>query len=1072
MLIRQTYCLIQICCFGIMLLASEVLCAIDFQRDVRPILSNNCFQCHGPDKAARLAMLRLDTRSGAFAKRENGKTISPGDPEASLLYQRITHDNEMMRMPPEHSKKQLTKEQIEILRKWIEDGALWEQHWSFKVIESVEVPEVENKAWIRNPIDRFVLARLESEGIEPAPEADKRILARRVALDLTGLPPDSGTLASFIRDTSKRAYERLVNRLMKSKHWGEHRARYWLDAARYGDTHGIHIDNYREMWSYRDWVIQAFNENKPFDQFTMEQIAGDLLPDPTLDQLIATGFHRCNITTNEGGVIPEEYEAIYAKDRVDTTGMVFLGLTVGCATCHDHKFDPIAQREFYSLTAFFRNTTQYVMDGNVSDPPPILVVPQDEDRARWYDLRQEAAEIKKMIKNRATAVTPVFEDWLLSEGYRFLQTPLERSTELLSLTLDKERALEIRGRQKKIGLYQGAVVGEGPHDNQPAIRFGEGSWAELPGLDLKIDKPFSIAIWVYQPKIVGNFAVVGQFDPDDNSRGWALTSSGRQLKFTLTGEKPAGDKKFKPLNISPNNTKRLPAGRWTHIVVSYDGSRERSGLRLYWNGELIETEGGEFFTRVEGSIQTKQPLRLGKGISRRNTRSEPKASDFSGGGLADLRIFDRQITAQEAKVVSLWSRVKNTTAKEPDKLSKEEREVLRLYYLSVKDPENRRLAARQQDMEKEWREIRRSGAITHVMQERVHRKAQAHVLYRGMYDQPRERVEANTPAALPPMLETWPRNRRGLALWLVDEANPLTSRVIVNRYWQEVFGSGLVRTSDDFGSQGEPPSHPLLLDWMALEFRKSGWNIKKLFREIVTSATYRQSAQVSTKKLEKDPENRLFSRGPLFRMDAEMIRDYALAASGLLVRRIGGRSVKPYQPAGVWETVAMPGSNTQYYKQDTGANLYRRSLYTFWKRSAPPASMNVFNAPTRENATVHRERTNTPLQALVTMNDIQFVEASRYLAQRAMREAGGDFDRRLNYLTTRLLARNFNHKERVIAKATYKRFIDFYHAKIEEAKQLVATGESPHDEALPLTESAAWTMLASQLMNLDEVLNK
>ena len=1052
---------------------SESSLTIDFQRDVRPILSNNCFQCHGPDKGTRMAELRLDTREGAFAKRAKGTTIVPGDREASLLYQRITHEDETMRMPPVYSKKELAKEQIAVLRKWIEEGASWDRHWSFKEIERPELPVVKNETWVRSPLDRFVLARLEAEGLTPAPEADRRTLARRVALDLTGLPPDPGTLGNFLDDTSERAYEKLVDRLLKSKHWGEHRARYWLDAARYGDTHGIHIDNYREMWPYRDWVIRAFNDNKPFDEFTVEQIAGDLLPSPTLDQLVATGFHRCNITTNEGGVIPEEYEAIYAKDRVDTTGTVFLGLTVGCATCHNHKFDPIAQREFYSLAAFFRNTTQYVMDGNISDPPPILVVPNDEDLGRWYELRLEAAETEAKIEDRAAAIDEVFTKWLASKDYRFIQTPLEKSAELLTLISDDEAAVETEGIRKKIALHQGAVVGEGPNKNQSALRFGKESWVELPSLKLDSDTPFSIATWVYQPKVEEQFILAGQYDPEDDYRGWSITISERQVTFKMTGEKTAGEENPPAVRIFPVNTKRLPTGVWTHIVVTHDGSGERAGLRIYRNGNVLLAHGSEFFTRVEGSILTDRPLYLARGITKgRGDRGDPELRHFSGGGIADFRVFNRPITVQEAKLVSLWSVLQSTRGQEPETLSKEEREALRFYYLNVKDTEYRRLVGRQQEIDREWREIRRRGGVTHVMQEIPGKEPEAHVLYRGMYDQPRERVRANTPSALHPMHASWPRNRLGLAKWFIDEANPLTSRVVVNRYWQEVFGTGLVKTSEDFGSQGEPPSHPELLDWLAVEFRESGWDIKQFFRTLVTSSTYCQSAQTTAEKIEKDPENQLLSRGPLFRMDGETIRDYALAASGLLVRKIGGPSVKPYQPKGVWEAVAMESSNTRIYEQDSGAKLYRRSIYTFWKRFAPPPSMGIFNAPTREHTTVRRERTNTPLQALVTLNDTQLIEASRYLAQKAMREAGEDFDQRLNYVTTRLLARHFGKKEREVAKRNYEGFLGLYARNTKKAKKFLAVGDSPADEALPVTESAAWTLLTSQMMNLDEVLNK
>ena len=1046
---------------------------VDFQRHVRPILADNCFQCHGPDEGTRRARLRLDTEEGAFAPRPSGVAIAPGAPTSSLLYQRVTNDDDRLRMPPPAlSNKTLSDDQIDVLRRWIEQGASWDQHWSFTPIGRPEPPAVDDDAWVRRPLDRFVLARLEAEGLTPAPAADKRTLARRVALDLTGLPPDPGTLATFVHDSSEGAYARLVDRLLDSKHWGEHRARYWLDAARYGDTHGIHIDNYREMYAYRDWAIRAFNENQPFDEFTVEQVAGDLLPHPTLDQLVATGFQRNNITTNEGGVVPEEYEAIYAKDRAETIGSVFLGLTVGCATCHDHKFDPIAQREFYAMTAFFRNTTQYVMDGNVSDPPPILVVPDDDDRELWHQLRREAADIDGQLEERAAAADPMFVEWLTRGAHRQVVTPLDASSEILTLALRDAAgpAVWLEGDRQPIRVHAGTEIVDGP-SGLPALMFDDESWAELPSLSLDSDSPFSIALWIYQPEDEGNFVVAGQYDQADGARGWAMTIGSRQLSFRVTGDRAAPGRGATSARVGPINTKRMPTGVWTHIVVTHDGTAERGGLHVYRNGELIEESGSEFFAKAEGSILTDQPFYLGRGGAA-GRDGAPEIRHFGGGGVADVRVFNRALTVQEAKVVSAWRALEDAAIKSPEELSNDERDALRLRYLSIEDEEYRRLVARKRDIEREWREVRRRGSITHVMQENSDTEPEAHVLARGMYDQPLERVAAGTPAALPPMDASLPRNRLGLARWLVDEANPLTTRVTVNRFWQQLFGTGLVATSEDFGAQGETPSHPELLDHLAVTFRESDWDVKRLFRTLVTSATYRQAATATAAKREQDPQNRLLSRGPHFRMDAEMVRDYALAASGLLVRAIGGPSVKPYQPDGVWSTVAMPQSNTRRYEQDTGDKLYRRSLYTFWKRSAPPPSMDIFNAPTREHSTVRRVRTNTPLQALVTMNDTQFIEASRYLAQRAMREAGDDFDRRLDYVTTRVLARDFSDAERAVARRTYDRFVDLYRADTGEARSLLDVGESPFDAALPLTESAAWTMLASQLMNLDEVLNK
>ena len=1044
---------------------------VDFQREVRPILADNCFRCHGPDPSTRQAQLRLDTEEGAFEMRRRGQAVVRGDAAASLIYQRITHDNEQMRMPPLSANKTLDSNQIEVLRRWIEDGALWDQHWSFKAVATTDAPAVSNNTWVRNSVDRFVLAKLEDEGLMPAPEADRRTLARRVALDLTGLPPKPELLDRFLNDSSDQAYETFVDALLGSVHWGEHRARYWLDAARYGDTHGIHIDNYREMYPYRDWVIQAFNENKPFDEFTIEQLAGDLLPEPSLDQLVATGFQRNNITTNEGGVVPEEYEAIYAKDRAETVGGVFLGLTVGCATCHDHKFDPIQQREFYAMTAFFRNTTQYVMDGNVSDPPPILVVPEASDRELWGELREAAADTEVLLTRRSNAVVATFGAWLATGEYQTIEAPLEKDAERMRLVLDNASAPSflLDGEAHPVELHGGARVGTGPN-GQPGLVFGEESWATLPSLPLDSDTPFSMALWIYQPEQEGNFVVAGQYDVDDGSRGWLMNIGSRQLSFSLRGDQDPDSGRRPAPRVSPVNTKRMPPGEWTHIVVTHDGSGERAGMDVYRDGEVLEASGTEYFTKVLGSIKADRPLELGRGVT--EIRQEQEMRYFDGGGIADFRVFNRPLTVQEAGVVFLWSTLERAREKSPDELTVDERDALQRYYLSVKDGQYRALVTQAQDIQDQWRELRRRGGITHVMNERLDAEPEAHVLYRGMYDQPRERVLAGVPSVLPPMAESSPRNRLGLAHWLVNEDNPLTSRVTVNRYWQQVFGTGLVTTSEDFGAQGDTPTHPELLDWLAVEFRESGWDVKQFFRMLVTSATYRQSALVTANKLDRDPANRMLSRGPRFRMDAEMVRDYALAASGLLVRTVGGPSVRPYQPEGVWSTVAMPQSNTGLYEQDAGEKLYRRSLYSFWKRSAPPPSMEIFNAPTREHSVVRRERTNTPLQALVTMNDPQFIEASRYLAQRAIRDGGADFDERLDFVTTRLLARVFDADERSVVLRTYDRLLNAYRVDTAGAEELIHVGDSTPTLGLAVDESAAWTMVVNQLMNLDEVLNK
>src|SRR5579885_124093 len=1042
-----------LCC----LLGPAVAAPVDFQRAVRSILSNNCFACHGPDKDTRMAGLRLDLKEEALAPRKNGAAIGPGSPEKSRLYQRITAESAARRMPPAYSHKTLTEEQKETLRRWIAEGAPWQQHWSFVAPVRPAGPAVKTKGWARNPIDAFILARLEAEGLKPAPEADRRTLIRRVSLDLTGLPPTPEEVEAFVGDRSKNAYEKVVDRLLASPHWGEHRARYWLDAARYADTHGIHVDNYREMWPYRDWVINAFNRNLSFDRFTIEQLAGDLIPNRTLDQQIATGFHRCNVTTNEAGIIEAEFDAIYAKDRVDTTGAVWLGLTVGCATCHDHKFDPISQRDFYSMAAFFRNTTQPIMDGNAPDTPPIVVVPNEEDRGRWSELIAQEAELRRRMQERRGGPDATFDAWLAAGEHKSLAMPLEAASQTLALSFGQDLKLATGGSQIALPLPDGVTLGPASDPGRKALHFAKESSLPLPNADISSDQPFAVAAWIYFPPGDDSFTVASQSNPEEQNRGWAIDIQARVAGLRLT----AGEKDT--IQVRAGHLEQLKPGTWNHLAVSYDGSREQLGLALYLNGRAVPTQGaGDQNTHLSGGIRTDAPLRLGREGRRY----------FAGGALADFRVFNRAISEEEARLISLWPVIEGARAKAAGELTAAEREALHLVYLNRRDAAYREQDAQLRSLLAERRAIRDRGAITLVMEERQDSTPMAHILYRGQYDQPREAVEPNVPAALPPMAASLPRNRMGLARWLVDPANPLTARVTVNRFWQEVFGTGIVKTAEDFGSQGQPPSHPELLDWLAVEFRESGWDVKRFFRLLVTSTAYRQSAATTPEKLSKDPDNRLLARGPRFRMDGEMVRDYALAASGLLAPLIGGPSVKPYQPEGVWEAVAMVGSNTRFYHQDSGESLYRRSLYTFWKRAAPPASMEIFNAPTRETCTVRRERTDTPLQALVTMNDPQFVEAARHLAGRAMEAAPQDLDRQIDFLTARLLARSFDEKERDVTRRAYADYLRYYDAHPEDASKLLAVGESPADSALPAAEYAAMTMVANQVMNLDEVLNK
>jgi hypothetical protein len=982
-----------------------------------------------------MADLRLDMKDGALAARKNGTPIVPGKPEESLLIKRIFSEDTSFRMPPVFSHKTLSAEQKDTLRKWIEQGAPWKEHWSFIPPARHAPPEVKDAAWVKTPIDQFLLAKLETEGLKPNPEADRRTLIRRVTLDLTGLPPTPEEVKAFVDDQSPKAYEKVIDRLLASPRYGEHRARYWLDAARYADSQGLHIDNYREMWPYREWVIRAFNRNMPFDQFTVEQLAGDLLPNATLDQKIASGFHRCNVTTNEGGSIPAEVEAMYAKDRADTTGIVWLGLTVGCATCHNHKFDPIAQKEYYSLTSFFRNTTQLALDGNIPDTPPTVVVPRQEDWKSWTDLSIERANLRALIATRETTNDAKFEKW--SHGKVHSVEVYSAPSVIAELKMD--------GVPNE--LPKGVTLGDGPPQLGKALHFEKEASFELPGAAIEADKPFTIATWVWVPKDKAGFTIASQGNApkDSKGHGWTLSLNGGQLG--VNGRAPdfrMNAVNGKSITARPAADYELKPETWCHLQFTYDGSRSRKGLSLFVNGVFVPTYG-------DGSDNNPltEPI------------SAPANVKLAGSAVAGFKLLN--FHSDEVQAELLYA---------ADKAAAGDRDALRKLFTYQIDPAARKNVARLRQIDAEREAIARRGAVTFVMQERSDTQPTAHVLYRGLYDQMRDEVHPGVPAVLPPMAQSLPRNRLGLAEWIVDPANPLTARVTVNRFWQELFGTGIVKTSDDFGAQGEPPSHPELLDWLALEFRDSGWDVKKLFRLMVTSAAYRQSAVATEEKLAKDPDNHLLSRGPRFRMDAEMVRDCALAASGLLRPEIGGPSVKPYQPANIWETVAMDQSNTRFYQQDTGDGLYRRSMYTFWKRSAPPASMDIFNAPSRETCIVRRERTNTPLQALVTMNDPQFVEAARWLAQHALKQSDGQVESQVNFMADRLLSRDLEPKEMSIVLNSYRDYLSYYDGKPDDAAKLLSVGESKADQSLPKPQFAAMTMVANELMNLDEVLVK
>ena len=1026
---------------------------IEYNRTIRPILMENCFACHGADSASRKADLRLDQRDQAVKV----DAIVPGDPDGSEMIRRIDSDDPHEVMPPPMTKKKLTKEQKDLLRRWIKDGAEYQAHWSLIAPQRPQPPEVKNPAWVKNPIDRFILAKLEERNLSPAPESDRRTLARRLSLDLTGLPPDPAEVEAFVNDPSSDAYDKLVRHYLESPHWGEHRGRYWLDAARYADTHGIHFDNYREMWSYREWVINAFNRNLPFDQFTLEQLAGDLLPDHTLDQTIASGFNRCNITTNEGGAIAEEYQVLYTRDRTETTSQVWLGLTAGCAVCHDHKFDPLTTKEFYSLAAFFNNTTQQAMDGNIKDTPPIVFVPRREERETWDNLNRQANDVRGQVAARKESARPEFDAWLSqSTPAQIAQlVPLEGLVLNAPLNEGDGRVVHVAvaGNPRELSAPTGFTWADGRHGKKVfSLEAGDTLEAAEVG-DFEGDQGFSCSAWVRLPKenMVGS--IVARMDNTSGYRGWDLWLEGNRLGTHVINAWP--DNALKAVARTP-----LKANEWYHVAVTYDGSRKAAGVKIYLNGALQEMDVQA--DKLTETTRTGVPFKIGQ---RHASERLPALM------LENLRVYSRTLTAQETASLARADRLIQLFDKPADQRTEAERNEVFDWWLATLDPASQDLKAQLTGLEKQQAAIKSAGTIAHVMNERTE-PAMAYILFRGDYDKRRDQVTPETPAALPPFPADLPRNRVGFAKWLLRPDHPLTARVTANRFWQEVFGTGIVRTAGDFGVSGELPSHPELLDWLAIEFRESGWDVKQFFKMLVSSATYRQAAMTTTEKLEKDPQNRLLSRGPRFRMDAEMVRDCALASSGLLVRKFGGPSVKPYQPPGVWEAVAMIGSNTRDYKADSGESLYRRSLYTFWKRAAPPALLDLFNAPSREVCAVRRERTNTPLQALATLNDPTFVEAARNLAQTALLNAGTSDEGRIDFIARRLLARPLSAEECGLVGSSLKDLTEYYAGHADAAKQLIAVGESKADGALDAPTLAAWTMLVNEMSNLDEVLNK
>ncbi|MBS0263275.1 MAG: PSD1 domain-containing protein, partial [Planctomycetes bacterium] len=1005
---------------------------VDYNREIRPLLSNVCYKCHGPDEKERKAGLRLDSSEGLTARLESGAhAVIAGKSAESELFKRLVATDPAEKMPPTGSDKQLTPQQIELIKRWIDEGATTSAHWAFVPPRRPALPAVKNESQVRNAIDRFIISRLDQEGLAPAPEADRVTLIRRLTFDLTGLPPTPAEVDAFVGDQSGDAYERLIERLLSSSRFGEHQARYWLDAARYGDSHGLHFDNERSMWLYREWVIQAFNRNLPFDQFTIEQLAGDLLPNATIEQKIASGFNRCNVTTSEGGSIDEEVLVRYNVDRVETTATVFMGLTLGCSVCHDHKYDPFTQKEFYQLYSFFNSLAENAMDGNANNPPPYMKVPAAEQLAAIADLDKQVAATRQKIAEElarveyvepaATEPTAVgnpqeyvwIEDDLPPQAKPQGDTPWQFVNKADKPVFSGERA----STRTAAGLSQHYFT-----DASPALKVGEG------------DKFFA---YVYLDPANPPQQIMLQWN--DGSWEHRATWGGDMI--------PWG---------APNTPSRqamgpLPeVGKWVRLEVECSKVGIAPGTNI----------NGWAFTQFAGTVYWDKVGLI--------TRTPQAGQSF------ESQIAWEAYEKAQSKS-TLPGPVQEALKVETDKRNDAQKKVLRDHFLEfvcgrtkpVFDALHQQITAAEQKR----KAIDDSIPGTMVSGEMA-QKRDAFLLIRGQYDKKGEKVGPGVPAALSPFPKDAPLSRLGLAQWLVAPEHPLTARVNVNRFWQQMFGTGIVKTAEDFGAQGQWPSHPELLDWLSVEFRESGWNVKHLLKLIAMSATYRQSSRTTPELIQRDPANELLARGPRFRLDAEVIRDSALAASGLLVEKIGGRSVKPYQPEGLWEAISFVGSNTGTFKQDSGDSLYRRSLYTFWKRTSPPPSLLTFDAPSREACTVRRSRTNTPLQALVLLNDKQYVEAARKLAERGMSEGGASPADRAVHMFRLATGRRPSAPETSVLLKVYESELAEFQADSEAAGKLLAVGDAPRNAALDVPQLAAWTLVANLVLNLDESVTK
>lgn len=1150
-----------------------------FNRDVRPILSNNCFFCHGPDKAQmeKTGGFRLDTRETAVVKtKKSGKTpIVPGKPDESELVKRITSNDAAIAMPPPDSNHSLTEKQKQTLIRWIEQGAEYQKHWSYVTPQRPVLPEAKFPSLANNQIDVFVQRKLAEAGFKPAAEADRRTLIRRVTFDLIGVPPTPAEVEAFVNDKSPDAYEKVVDRLLSSPKYGEHIGRYWLDAVRYGDTHGLHLDNYRQIWPYRDWVINAFNRNLPFDQFTIDQIAGDLVKDPTDDQLIATGFVRSNITTAEGGSIVEEVLVRNVVDRVETVNTVWMATSAGCSVCHDHKYDPLTMEEFYAQFDYFNDTAEPAMDGNQALFGPTMKIITPESRSRVEDVRAQIAALSDKLNAPLPEIDAAQVKWeeqwrqKLADQWAVLKPAEFKSTNGSSLRELEDHSILAEGTNPAKEVYEatyrttaeniaGVRLEALKHESNPLGGVGRAAnsnfvLSEIEAEAVSVRDPsekqmitFVSAIADYDqgaPFVVAS-AIDGKIEPDngwgvhggvDNNRTAVFVPSvpfgypgGTEIRVKLRFESRhvshvigrfrisvTGDASMAPASLDEwQTTANFPPKAGQDAYDTNFGPEPRADLTAK------DADGKPLWTKApsypDGKVNEFLVTDVGALYLHRTIHSpSPRQMDLSLGSDDAIRVWlngsevhgnnvRRPVAADQDKIsVNLVAgkndlllkivnygggygfffnvlkdhrggipfEVADLLTMEPDKRDEAQTLKVRDFYRRNFSQAWREQESELKALQAEEDKILESAPATLIARDMDNMRP-SYILERGEYDQRGEQVNARTPAYLPPMDESLPNNRLGYAKWLVSRDHPLTARVTVNRYWQRLFGAGLVKTSEDFGSQGEWPSHPELLDWLAVEFMESGWDVRHMQKLLVMSHTYRQSSRVTPELLEKDPKNRFLARGPRFRLDAEMIRDQAMAVSGLLVEKMGGPSVKPYQPIGLWKAVGYTSSNTANFKKDEGDAQYRRTVYTFWKRTSAPPNLVIFDAPTREICTVRRERTNTPLQQFVLWNDPQFAETYRHLGERMIKEGGATPRERIAFAFELATARKPSAETLSDLTSFFNENLHRYEQDREAAEKYLSIGDSPRDKSLDVAEHAAYTMTATAIMILDETVTK